>query len=78
MKILHKYTLVKFAVRSGRHDPNPGHASTHGGVLICLRRMKGATYDVKTGLALVKPGGVWNDVITDLESWCYYCWWQTW
>ena len=68
MRILNKYPLVKFAVRSGGHDPNPGHASTHGGVLICLHRMKGATYDAKTALALVKPGGVWNDVITDLEK----------
>ncbi|KAE9374008.1 FAD-binding domain-containing protein [Stipitochalara longipes BDJ] len=67
MRILNKYPGVNFAVRSGGHDPNPGHASTHGGVLICLRHMKGATYETNTGLAFVKPGGVWNDVITDLE-----------
>jgi len=67
IKVLAQYPEVPFAVRSGGHDPNPGHASTDGGILVSLTAMKGATYDEESGLALVKPGGQWNDVIRDLE-----------
>jgi len=67
IKALAQYPEVPFVVRSGGHDPNPGHASTDGGILISLTAMKGATYDKESGLALVKPGGQWNDVIKDLE-----------
>jgi len=67
IKILARYPEVSFVVRSGGHDPNPGHASTDGGILVSLTAMKGATYDEESGLALVKPGGQWNDVIKDLE-----------
>lgn len=50
------HASVRFAVKSGGHDPNPGHASVDGGVLIALRHMKGARYDAEKGVAYVKPG----------------------
>ncbi|KAK8074244.1 hypothetical protein PG994_005143 [Apiospora phragmitis] len=59
---------VRFTVKSGGHDPNPGHSSIDDGVLIAMRSMGvGATYGAATGHALVKPAGEWNDVIGDLE-----------
>jgi FAD/FMN-containing dehydrogenase len=67
VRILHKFPGVPIAIKSGGHDPNPGDASTDGGVLISLRKMKGAEYDPLTKLAFVKPGGCWNDVLGDLE-----------
>lgn len=67
VKILNKYPSVKFATRSGGHDPNVGHASIADGVLIVMTDLTGATYDPATELAYVKPGGEWNDVIGDLE-----------
>jgi hypothetical protein len=67
VKILLRYPTVKFATRSGGHDPNVGHASVEDGVLIAMTDMVGATYDAATGLASVKPGGQWNDVVGDLE-----------
>jgi hypothetical protein len=67
IKILLKYPNVKFATRSGGHDPNVGHATVEDGVLITMTDMVGATYDTTTGLAHVKPGGEWNDVVGDLE-----------
>lgn len=66
--ILSRYPEVQFAVKSGGHDPNPGNASVHGGVLISFARMVGATYVKEESCALVRPGGVWNRVISDLES----------
>ncbi|KAK8051867.1 hypothetical protein PG993_003252 [Apiospora rasikravindrae] len=50
------HTSVPFAVKSGGHDPNPGHASVDGGVLIALHHMKGTRYDAEKGVAYVKPG----------------------
>lgn len=67
IQILNNHTNVEFAVRSGGHDPNVGHATTEGGVLISMSQMVGTTYDESTGLARVKPGGEWNDVIGALE-----------
>ncbi|KAK8028258.1 hypothetical protein PG991_005314 [Apiospora marii] len=61
------HTSVRFAVKSGGHDPNAGHASVDGGVLVALRHMKGVRYDAGEGVAYVKPGGTWNDVIGALE-----------
>jgi FAD/FMN-containing dehydrogenase len=68
VKILLKYPTVKMATRSGGHDPNLGHNSIEDGVLITMTDMVGATYDAAKGVAYVKPGGEWNDVITDLEA----------
>lgn len=67
VKVLNKYPDVRFAAKSGGHDPNPGHATAHEGVVITMRKIFGATYDGTTGLAYVKPGGEWNDVIGALE-----------
>lgn len=67
IKTLLKYPTVKFATRSGGHDPNAGHASIQDGVLITMTDMVGATYDAAKGVAYVKPGGEWNDVVGDLE-----------
>jgi FAD/FMN-containing dehydrogenase len=67
VKILIRYPTVYFATRSGGHDTNPGHASVADGVLISMTNLAGATYDPTTGLAYVKPGGEWNDVIGELE-----------
>jgi hypothetical protein len=67
VKILIKYPSVKFTTRSGGHDPNANHASVNDGVLITMTDIVGATYDASKGLAYVKPGGEWNDVVKDLE-----------
>lgn len=67
IKILLKYPTVKMATRSGGHDPNAGHNDVQDGVLITMTDMVGATYDATKGVAYVKPGGEWNDVIGDLE-----------
>lgn len=68
VQILNQYPDVKFAVKSGGHSPNPGHATAKDGVLISTAAMKGATYDAATGYAHVKPGGEWNDVIGALDE----------
>ncbi|KAF1814152.1 FAD-binding domain-containing protein [Eremomyces bilateralis CBS 781.70] len=67
-QVLGEYTDVNFSVKSGGHDPNPGHASSQGGILIALSKIKGTTYDKDTNLAQVKPGGQWKDVIGPLEQ----------
>ncbi|KAI8631509.1 FAD-binding domain-containing protein [Xylariaceae sp. FL1651] len=67
VQVLNRYPDVDFAVKSGGHDPNPGHASIEDGILIATREMTGATYDAATNIASVGPGGEWNDVISDLE-----------
>ncbi|RKL19402.1 hypothetical protein BFJ68_g3676 [Fusarium oxysporum] len=66
--ILNKYPDVKFAAKSGGHDPNPTHATAGDGVLISLNEMVGATYDADKKVAYVKPGGEWNDVISQLNK----------
>ena len=67
VKVLNEYPSVRFAVRSGGHDPNPTHSSVQDGVQIVMTDLAGATYDADKDLAYVKPGGEWNDVIKDLE-----------
>ena len=67
VKVLNKYPTVKFAIRSGGHDPNVGHATVQDGVQIVMTDLAGATYDAEKDLAYVKPGGEWNDVISELE-----------
>jgi FAD/FMN-containing dehydrogenase len=68
VKILNKYPSVRFATRSGGHDPNVGHATVEDGVLITMTDLVGATYDAEEDVAYVRPGGEWNDVISDLEK----------
>ncbi|EMR62515.1 putative fad dependent protein [Eutypa lata UCREL1] len=67
VQVLNRYPDVEFAVKSGGHDPNVGHATVQDGVLIAFHDLVGATYDAEANLAHVKPGGEWNDVIGDLE-----------
>lgn len=66
VKVLNKYPTVNFAIRSGGHDPNVGHATVQDGVQMVMTDLAGATYDADNDLAYVKPGGEWNDVIGDL------------
>jgi hypothetical protein len=68
VKILNKNPTVKFAIKSGGHDPNPGHSNIQDGVLLSLTKMKGAKYDAGKNVAYVGPGGHWNDVIGDLAA----------
>lgn len=68
VRVLKKHPEVNFAVKSGGHDPNPGHATAEGGVLISMKDLTGTTYDDGEGLAYVKPGGEWNDVIGALDA----------
>jgi len=58
---------VKFAVKSGGHDPNRGHSSIHEGVLIAMRYINGTTYDPSRQVAYVRPGGNWVSVIRTLK-----------
>ncbi|KAK8037482.1 hypothetical protein PG991_000828 [Apiospora marii] len=67
VRVLANRADVPFTVKSGGHDPNPGHSSIDDGVLIAMHEMVGATYDAETGHAYVKPAGEWNDVLGDLE-----------
>ncbi|KAI1505081.1 hypothetical protein F5X99DRAFT_431169 [Biscogniauxia marginata] len=67
VSVLNAHPDVTFAVKSGGHDPNPGHATAQDGVLVATRQIAGATYDAGSGIASVGPGGEWNDVIGDLE-----------
>lgn len=67
VRVLKGFPDVQFAVKSGGHDPNPRHASVRGGVLISMKDLTGTTYDEDKGLAYVKPGGEWNDVVGALE-----------
>lgn len=68
VKVLNKYPDVQFAVKSGGHSPNERQSSIEDGVLISTRDMSGVTYDKETGIAQVKPGGEWNDVIGPLDE----------
>jgi hypothetical protein len=68
VKIIGKYDNAKFAVKSGGHDPAPGFSSSREGVLIALRHINGTVLDQKRGVAYVKPGGHWRDVIVPLEA----------
>ncbi|KAF2668477.1 FAD-binding domain-containing protein [Microthyrium microscopicum] len=65
---LRPYTAVKWTVKSGGHDPNPGQSSVPGGVVIAMARMKGITYDQSTGLAKLLPGGPWQDAIAGIQQ----------
>jgi FAD/FMN-containing dehydrogenase len=55
VKILNQYSDVKFAVKSGGHDPNPGHSSVQDGVLISLRKITGVQNGSAKKVAYVKP-----------------------
>jgi FAD/FMN-containing dehydrogenase len=66
VKIFNEFPDVKFAVKSGGHDPNFGHSSVHDGVLVSLSKVAGVKNDLAKGVAYVQPGGSWNEVIAPL------------
>jgi hypothetical protein len=68
VQILNQYPTVKFAVKSGGHDPNIGHSGIKDGVVIAMRNVFGTQYDKARGVAYVKPGGHWSDVIVPLAK----------
>jgi hypothetical protein len=68
VKILNKHAGVRFAVKSGGHDPNPGHSSVKDGVLIAMRNVAGTTYNKEKGVAYIKPGGHWSDALNPLAK----------
>lgn len=62
-----QYQGVPFTVKSGGHDPNPGHSAINSGVIIALSQLNGTTYDEANNVAYVKPGGHWSDVMEALD-----------
>jgi FAD/FMN-containing dehydrogenase len=68
VKILGSHTEVPFAIKSGGHDPNPGHSSVKDGVLIALRHINGTVYDKTSNTVVFKPGGHWYDVMKVLNK----------
>lgn len=68
VKILSKRVDVLFAVKSGGHSPNRGQSSVKEGVLIAMRNIAGTELDKAKGVAYVKPGGHWKDVIKLLDD----------
>jgi FAD/FMN-containing dehydrogenase len=68
VKVLNTRNDVPFAIKSGGHDPNPGHSSVKGGVLIALRHINGTIYDKASNTISLKPGGHWVDVMKVLDK----------
>jgi FAD/FMN-containing dehydrogenase len=68
VKILNNFRDVPFAVKSGGHDPNPGHSSVKDGVLIALSKMDFVHYDKSLRTAQFGPGGHWNTLLTPLDK----------
>jgi FAD/FMN-containing dehydrogenase len=68
VKILNTRSDVPFAIKSGGHDPNPGHSSVKGGVLIAMRHINGTVYDKASNTVSLKPGGHWVDVMKVLDK----------
>jgi FAD/FMN-containing dehydrogenase len=66
VKILNQHKDVKFAVKSGGHDPNPGHSAAKDGIVIALSHLNGTTYDKVKKVAYMKPGGTWATAIAAL------------
>jgi FAD/FMN-containing dehydrogenase len=70
VKVLTAASLLKpckFAVRSGGHTPIPGSNDIEDGVTIDLQHMNNTTYNAKTQVASIQPGGRWGDVYQALE-----------
>jgi hypothetical protein len=70
VKILNQpqYKDVPFAIKSGGHDPNKGHSSVKGGVLLALSKMAFVEYDSAQNVAQFGPGGHWDCVIAPLDK----------
>ncbi|TVY44596.1 putative FAD-linked oxidoreductase, partial [Lachnellula occidentalis] len=64
-----EYPDVKFAVKSGGHNPNVGWSSVDGGVLIVMSNLGNTTFNPGDNTANVGPGARWKDVIGALETW---------
>ncbi|KAM0540771.1 hypothetical protein ACHAPJ_013516 [Fusarium lateritium] len=67
IKVLKYKTKANFAVRSGGHSHWTGGSNIDNGITIDLGLMKGTSYNPKTTLASVLPGGRWADVFKALE-----------
>jgi FAD/FMN-containing dehydrogenase len=68
VKILNKHADVPLAVKSGGHDPNEGHSSVRGGVLIALSKMTFVRHEKGSRVAQFGPGGHWSDIIEQLDN----------
>jgi FAD/FMN-containing dehydrogenase len=63
------YFQVKFAVRSGGHNPSPGFSSIgQGGILVDLGKINQVVLSSDKSFASLGPGGRWGDVISILEA----------
>lgn len=67
MRILGPYSDVKFAVKSGGHNPNTGFSSVDSGVLITLSKMSTTALSKDRKTADLQPGARWQDVISFLD-----------
>lgn len=67
LEVLLDFPDVRFAVKSGGHNPNTGFSSTDGGVLISFKNWNTTTLSENGETADVPPGARWENVITDLE-----------
>ncbi|KPM36210.1 hypothetical protein AK830_g10345 [Neonectria ditissima] len=68
VRILSTNSTAGFAIRSGGHSHWSGGSNIDDGVTIDLGLLKGTSYNSKTGLASVLPGGRWADVFKALET----------
>ncbi|CAG7971086.1 unnamed protein product [Penicillium salamii] len=58
----------KFAVRGGGHSPNPGWASTDGGILISTDRLDTLHLDESSGIVSIGAGNRWRNVYGYLDG----------
>lgn len=68
VSIINKYDDVRFAVKSGGHNPNVGFSSVNQGILIALSSMADTTLSDDGKLAYVGPGSRWSAVEEALSS----------
>ena len=65
--VLQNYTDVKFAMKSGGHNPNVGWSSVDGGVLISFSKLATTTYFPDSQTVDIGPGARWGSVMTALD-----------
>jgi hypothetical protein len=65
--VLQRYPAVKFAVKSGGHNPNVGFSSVDNGVLISFSNLSTTTISSDKALAYVQPGARWEQVMAALN-----------
>ena len=61
-------TVGLFAIRGGGHSPLPGASSTHGGVLIDLRRLNEVKPSSDGASVVIGAGAKWSDVSKVLDA----------